>query len=690
MHILTEWEGQLLLHNYGDATLLCHPSTVGTDIATLTALEAMVSPQPHSDRDNAAHEPAQPRRARAVGRSLPFLATLWFGLLAGWLELAVVTAQAAVKPHVSVETLRTNRHLVWMVLVSDVLIFSAVGLAIALLATLRPRAAYWVALRVPLAMVLSAPLLNIIGLHPMGAVVLAFGAASVLGRWLERRGEGFGRLVRVSFPALAVGTAVLTGLAYERVRSAEQRALTRCPGAQPGAPNVLLIVLDTVRAASLSLHGHYRPTTPNLERLARKGIVFTEARATSPWTAPTHASLLTGRWPHELSVAPGVPLDGTFPTLAEVLGREGYATAGFVGNIYYCNALYGMNRGFAQYEDAYENQTVSLFETVWSSGLGKRVIQALGYSTRLDDGVTLLRKTAAMLNRDVLGWLDRRPAGRPFFVFVNYYDAHRPYVFRDDPGQRFGKAALPEAEQSEIDKRFLEMAAGKPAPADVSAEQVHRDAMDLYHDSYDSCIAYLDRQVGLLLDEMERRGLLDNTLVIVTSDHGEQLGEHGLISHGASVYRPEVHVPLVVIPPSRPANAEVVTAPVSLRDVPATVAEWADLGVRSPFPGHSLTRFLEDGKEPARQTSPVLTELQHNIAFPDESQIPLPFGPARSLVSRDRVYIRRDDGHEELYDLLNDPHETFDLAKDPRSGPVIARFRQELNQFRRDASTQGH
>jgi arylsulfatase A-like enzyme len=625
--------------------------------------------------DEAARLPRQ-------GPSALLRMTLWFGLLAGWLELGLLLAQGAVNPRVSVATLRTNRHFVWMIPVSDLLIFSVVGLSIALLATYRRALARWIGFRLPAGMFLMALFLGVEGLHAIASTLLACGLAWRIGPWLERRAAGFGRIVRVSFPAMAVSMVVMTGLSYERVSSAEHRALSACPPAKPGVPNVLLIVLDTVRAASLSLHGHEHPTTPNLERLARQGIVFTEARSTAPWTTPTHASMMTGRWPHELSAAPGVPLDATFPTLAEVLAREGYATAGFVGNIYYCNALYGIGRGFARYEDAYENQTVSLFETVWSSGLGKRIIQLLGYPTQLDDGVTLLRKTAAMLNRDVLGWLAGRPAGQPFFVFINYYDAHRPYVIHADPEQRFGMAALPLADQLEIDKRFLDLSAGKLGTGDLSHEQIANDGFKLYHDSYDSCIAYLDRQLGLLLDAMDRSGSLENTLVIVTSDHGEQIGEHGMIVHGASLYRPEVHVPLLVIPPSRSSTARIVNEPVSLREIPATIAEWVDLGSRNPFPGRSLTRFLDDGTERPQEASPVLCELQHNIAFPETGQIPFSFCPVSSLVWRDRTYIRFDDGREELYDLLYDPLESFDLAKHPQSRAVIDRFREELSRLR--------
>ena len=619
-----------------------------------------------------------------------FLTTLWFGLVAGWLELGLVLAQRAIHPHVSADILRTNRHFVWMIPVSELLIFGLVGLLIALLAKWRWGLARRVAMRLPVVMTFWALLLNIEGLFAIAGLILACGLGSRVGPLLERRASEFGRLIGPSLPVMALGLVALTGINDLRVESAEARALAPRPPAKPGAPDVLLIVLDTVRAECLSLYGHNRMTTPNLDRLAQRGVVYAEARSTAPWTSPTHASLFTGRWPHELSVRPGVPLDGTFPTLAEVLGREGYATAGFVGNVYFCNAAYGLGRGFARYEDAYENGTVSLLETLQSSGLGRRVNRILGDPRPLDHGETFLRKSAEMLNRDVLGWLAHRPAGRPFFAFINYYDAHRPYVFPDAHAPRFGMAALPIAEQLEIDRRFTDLAAAKPAPSELTPRfiaettRLTKDALTLYHDSYDSCIAYLDRQLGLLLDEMERGGLLENTMVIVTSDHGDQIGEHGMISHGSSVYRQEVHVPLLVIPPSHRSRPGVVVEPVSLREIPATVAEWVGLGPRSPFPGRSLTRFMRDETERLPETSPVLCELEHNVSFPETGDQPSAFRAVRSLVSRGLVYIRGDDGREELYDLLNDPLESTNLAGDPRSRPQIEQFREELGRLCQD------
>jgi arylsulfatase A-like enzyme len=618
-------------------------------------------------------------RKSREGTPASFLTFVWFGLLAGGLELMMTLVHRALNPHVSLDALRTNRHFLWMIPVADLVIFAAAGLTLALLKRFQGGLARWVSWRLPVGLLFANLLLTVEGLQVTAAFSLAGGLAATIGPALEARaGARFGRFVAASSFVMGLGLLVLTGVSYDKVVFAERSVLAELPPAKPGAPNVLLIVLDTVRAASLSLYGHNRPTTPNLERLARTGFVFSEARSTAPWTLPSHASMMTGRWPHELSVGWDLPLDGTFPTLAETLQNQGYATAGFVGNVYYCNALYGLDRGFARYEDAYENQTVSLFEIVRSSGLGKQIVRALGYPIRLSDGETSLRKTAGMIDRDVLGWLGKKPSGRPFFVFVNYYDAHRPHVLEGDRSKRFGIAALPCPEQYEIDKRFLDLA-GKTVPADVEHQRIVNEGFQRYHDRYDTSIAFLDRHVGQLVDEIKRRGLLDNTLVIVTSDHGEQLGEHGVIAHGASLYRPEMHVPLLIIAPGGSASAKVVSEPVSLRDIPATVAEYVGLGAQHPFPGASLTRLLHNAEPAAPEAQSILSEVEHNEVLPRSPQIPSSLGPAVSLVSSDRVYIRSAGGREELYDRVHDPLESVDLAKYPQYRPEIDRFRKELN-----------
>ena len=199
-----------------------------------------------------------------------------------------------------------------------------------------------------------------------------------------------------SLPVLLVVSAMLSGWKGSQVVLGEQWTSTALPSPRPGAMNVLLVVMDTVRADRLSLHGYGRKTTANLERLAPGAIRFDQARSTAPWTLPSHASMLTGLWPHQAAVGEDRPLDATYPTLAEFLSARGYLTAGFVGNTYFCNSWYGLGRGFTHYEDFYdEDLVVSVTETIRSSALGR----CLTHLVNLPLGGERRRKDAAQINQ---------------------------------------------------------------------------------------------------------------------------------------------------------------------------------------------------------------------------------------------------------------------------------------------------
>ncbi len=439
----------------------------------------------------------------------------------------------------------------------------------------------------------------------------------------------------------------------------------------------MVIVLDNVRASSLSLYGHDKPTSPNLERLAREGVVFTQARSTSSWTLPAHASLFTGRWCHELSFGFDRPLAPTQTTLAEALARRGYATAGFVGNTYYGNARYGLDRGFARYQDHYENETVSLFEVVRASGLGKVLLEACRVPVRYNQAASV-RKTAAMVNRDALVWLDTRPRDRPFFVFLNYFDAHTPFLSPDGPDPRFGTAGLSYAERDRILRREQRLLQNPTSTTGLDVQNAIRAATEVRRDSYESCIASLDRQIGLLFDEFERRGLRKDTLFVLTSDHGEHLDERGFHGHGISLYKPETHIPLLVLPPTSESGVAKlsVDTPVSLRDVAATVVDLLDCADREPFPGQSLARFWRPGNN--SEHFPLLAELGRRDGLQPNPRIPTSLGTLKALVDRDLLYLRNGDGREELYNLAADPQETRNLAADPAHSATVARLKGKL------------
>jgi arylsulfatase A-like enzyme len=194
--------------------------------------------------------------------------------------------------------------------------------------------------------------------------------------------------------------------------------------------------------------------------------------------------------------------------------------------------------------------------------------------------------------------------------------------------------------------------------------------------AYDGAIAYLDHQVGLLFDALERRGLLENTLVIITSDHGEQFGEHGLMTHGNSLYLPLLHVPLVISFPSRVPAGKRVFEPVTLRDIPATVMDLVKFDGAPPFPGDSLVQYWNGERFPGRSATTLLSEVNKGIN--QVEWLPVMKGDMKSLVMEGIRYIKNGDGREELYDFENDPAEERDLADSEEGRRALERFRRSL------------
>ena len=282
----------------------------------------------------------------------------------------------------------------------------------------------------------------------------------------------------------------------------------------------------------------------------RKEFKFECAWASAPWTLPSHASLFTGRWPHELAVEQLGCLDTKRPTLAEFLGKRGYNTAGFIANQFFCGHESGLSRGF----DTYLDFPVNAIEVLRSSTLGWFLVQG---TFRIRDelrwflapdrapGLCLdfSRKDASEINREFLGWLSKNDQGA-FFAFLNYFDTHDPYLTPPGTAHRFGPALKTRGRVHHA-PRLAKGGRGSPDPESVS----------LARDAYDDCIASLDHALGELIGELRRRGKLDDTLLIITADHGEEFGEHGKFRHGVSLYEPEIHVPLLVRYPARASRS---------------------------------------------------------------------------------------------------------------------------------------
>ncbi|MGP0067137.1 MAG: sulfatase, partial [Isosphaeraceae bacterium] len=209
----------------------------------------------------------------------------------------------------------------------------------------------------------------------------------------------------------------------------------------------------------------------------------------------------------------------------------------------------------------------------------------------------------------------------------------------------------------------------------------------LARDAYDDCIVSLDRELGRLIDELGRRGILDQTLLILTADHGEQFGEHGGYGHGLSLYEPEIHVPLLIAFPDRVPAGLVVREDVSLRDVASTVVDLLGWKSDSPFPGASLAgAWKSQGSGDPIALSPPFSELDPAAAeVADPLQSDASHGPMTSILADGKVYIRHGDGGEELYDLDVDPEESHNLSGTEEAKPVLEQCRRIFDQL--DADT---
>ncbi len=523
-------------------------------------------------------------------------------------------------------------------------------------------------------------------MHVWASLLICGGLTTQLVRLVRPRRMAFLRLVHRSVFLLAAVVLAIMVLTIGRRAWSEHRARSALPAAPPGARNVLLIVWDTVRAANLSLYGYTRPTTPNLQKLAGRGVRFDLAFSTSPWTLPSHASMFTGSWPHELGVGWKSPLRDDVPTLAEYLASHGYDTAGFVANLEYCSRETGLARGFVHYEDfpidvfdvfnRYVGLSHRLEITSWAMVLDGLLQKSLGRWYNLVPRSREHLKNAAAVDRSFLGWLaGRRATGRPFFAFLNYIDAHSPYEVPDRTAPAFGLRPA-----STLDRQAL-LQWNTLDKASLTYHDV-RMAVDVY----DDCIAYLDRRLGMLIQELSQRGVLDNTLVIITSDHGEHLGDHLLFFHGCSLYRQLVQVPLVIINnhDARVPSNRIVAEPVSLCDLPATIVDLIGLAAEAPFPGRPLSRFWQrHGGQFARPEEPLLMETSKPELLTNQGREPAAKGPMKSLIAKGMHYIRTADGLEELYMLSTDPEEQSNVAGSPRAYEMLGEFRNILPTLRK-------
>jgi arylsulfatase A-like enzyme len=436
--------------------------------------------------------------------------------------------------------------------------------------------------------------------------------------------------------------------------------------AQPaaGKPNIVLITMDTVRADHLPVYGYGRDTTPNLRIFARKATVYSRAIAAADFTLPSHASIFTSLYPgwHGAYHAPpdypvGRPLGPGHVTLAESLRSHGYQTMATVANHAYLSPWVGLAKGFEVYDSS---APLLLLPSQRPFYLRQSARRILGLVTDADGfyGATL---RAGDINRRAFALLDQAKNRGPFFLFLNFMDAHLYYTPPPPYNKRFGEGGA-HPDPSEYRNVWLDVNSGKRGLS--AAEAAHLESQ------YDGGIAAIDSEIGNLLARLRKLRLYENTVIIVTSDHGEAFGDHGLLEHAlGSVYQEHIHVPLLIKYPGQ-HEARESDALASHVDLMPTVLDLAGIAPPAGAQGKTL-RSPRSG-----ETEAVYSEATTDPAL--DGLNPRFRGIRRAIFSDFSKLIVWTAGPSEFYDLAADPHETHNLSGDPRAAALANRFAEWL------------
>ncbi len=601
---------------------------------------------------------------------LLLLFAIWLGIIAGLVESAGLLVFQRINWERWGPSLHVSAEIFWISPVVDVILFAAVAVVLWMSGRLIPRVG---ALRAAVAILTALTLydwLTVTGrLSHLACLLLATGIAVAFSRWVARHEIAVLQFVLRSLP-VAAGIVVLAIVGIRGGRWLnERRAVANLPAAASGAPNVLVIVLDTLRADHLSSFGYGRPTSPNIDRIATQGVLFEHAISASSWTFPSHASLLTGRYQYEhgMDNIGKMPLlrsqafsPNGLPTLGGALMQRGYRTGAFSANRTFFTRDLGFGRGFVHFEDYFHSPSDMFVRTLYGREFArlylnrtdkskvKRALRFLGIDSLLDKdsegsgkygGAQGVRKRGDVVNQEVLSWIDGG-GKRPFLAFLNYFDVHYPY--------------------------------GGP-PAYPKQAWDHGGNIE----QYDSGIKYADDAIGRLMRALDRRGLSENTLVVITADHGESLGQHGLAYHGQALYWELIHVPIVIRYPEHVPAGVRVAVPVTNSALPATIMQLLGPDGNKIFPGPPLNALWTAPSAGANWPDALSEVSKNNITSEENKAVgklvaTSADGPMKSVVTtRWHLIVHKEFG-DQLYDWIHDPAESNNLIRTPQ-GQQVAR-----------------
>ncbi len=451
-------------------------------------------------------------------------------------------------------------------------------------------------------------------------------------------------------------------------------------------PNIILLVMDAGRADHLSCYGYERKTTPNLDQIAAAGTRYTNAVSAAVWTVPSHASLFTGMYlsGHGLH-GRNLKLRQDMPTMASFLRNHGYDTLALTANALIGEAT-GLARGFAGLKDI---RNIFQGERLpeWQK-LGNALYRRLYYG-RSPHKNAWYDNGAWRLNYDMKRWIQRQGNSgqkRPFFIFANYMEPHLRY----DPPRAFRRRFLtPVQEQrwQQVNQNAWKFMSG--------AVQMTDDDWDILIRLYDAELAYLDGRIGELYQFLQKSDLLGNTVLIITSDHGENLGDHGLMDHQYCVYDTLAKLPLIIHYPQQfPAGLKV-EALVQSVDLLPTLTEIISAEtdpVLARVQGRSLLPAALQTASREFAVTEYLAPQLHSFRREGVEFDPKFSRQLRAIRTRQHKYIWASDGEDELYDLEADPGERRNVIDAERETAVTLanKLQRWVNQHTLQAEEETH
>jgi len=440
-------------------------------------------------------------------------------------------------------------------------------------------------------------------------------------------------------------------------------------------PNVILLVLDAVRADHLSCYGYRRKTSPNIDKLASQGVIFENAFSAAEWSYPSHASIFTGKYPSfHKTLGKDLLLHKENVTISEISNLNGYQTIGITSNLL-LSPLNGFDKGFQKYIVLDSPFRSSEFLQQSYRNLARTLVYGPDWCTYRN--VLTIKK-----------FLDNYNKKNPFFLFSNLYNCHAPY----DPPRPFKKrfcSSLHEPpfyiieylsskifghtgeklDDSSLDVRKLNLIAKDDGQYEFMAKelQVTEEEWKIIKSWYDGSISYLDYRIGELVNFLCKEEILDNTLLIITSDHGENFGEHGLASHQFGLYDSLLHVPLIMVYPDVIPKGKRISNLVSTIDIFPTILDILKIGgYKNDVQGRSLFPFKDQKfhdfvcAECGESVTSIPTD---SIRFKKLRPKLKPFDKgSKCLRTESYKYILSSDGKEELYDVQKDPLEEVNIV----------------------------